>query len=163
MRGYEAIVEALDAPEARLLAPLPPAFPATLTVTHVVSSQALVAFRGNSYSVPPGFAGGTLTLTHRLGEQTLDVATASGTVLARHRREPDGAGVLVRDTVRVTALAPFTTGKPCHRKAREPPSVAALIEAEHRTNNRTHAPDRDDVVVDLQRYATAAQDRRVAP
>ena len=63
---------------------------ATLTVTRVVSSQALVAFRGNHYSVPPGLAGLTLTLTHRLGEQTLDIATSSETVLARHRRQPGG-------------------------------------------------------------------------
>jgi hypothetical protein len=135
-----------------------------------VSSQALVAFRGNHYSVPPGLAGSTLTVSHRLGELTLDVATAtaSGTVLARHRREPDGAGVMVRDTVHVTALetavlAAFTTGRPCHRKARRPPTPAALAEAEQLRSSGSQPSADDEVVVDLQRWADAAQARRVAP
>lgn len=166
--GQRTTVGQLAAAEALLLAPLPPAFPATLTVTRVVSSQALVAFRGNSYSVPPGLAGATVTVSHRLGELTLDLATASGTVLARHRREPDGAGVVVRDTVHVTALetavlAAFSTGKPCHRKARRPPTPAALAEAEHLSRNRSRPPGDDEVVVDLRRYADAAENRRVAP
>lgn len=174
--GIKTTVGELAATETLLLAPLPPAFPATLTVTRVVSSQALVAFRGNHYSVPPGLAGLTLTVSHRLGELTLDIATASGTVLARHRREPDGAGVMVRDTVHVTALqtavlAAFTTSKPCHRKARRPPTPAALAEAEHLRSSRTGSgssqphDDRhnDEVVVDLARWAAAAEDRRVAP
>ena len=169
--GVRTTVGALAAAEARLLAPLPPAFPATLTVTRVVSAQALVALRGNHYSVPPGLAGATLSITHRLGEATLDVATATGTVLARHRREPDGAGVMVRDTVHVTALetavlAAFTTGKPCHRKARRPPTPAALAEAETlRTTTGPTRPDRDrdEVVVDLRRWAEAAASRRIAP
>jgi transposase len=173
--GIKTTVGELAAAEALLLAPLPPAFPATLTVTRVVSSQALVAFRGNYYSVPPGMAGVTLTVTHRLGEQTLDIATStasdSRTVLARHRREPDGAGVMVRDTVHVTALesavlAAFTTGKPCHRKARRPPTPEALAEAEHLRSSRssTHGDQLcDEVVVDLARWAEAAEQRRVAP
>ena len=99
------------------------------------------------------------------------IATSSRTVLARHRREPDGAGVMVRDTVHVTALetavlAAFTTGKPCHLKARRPPTTAALAQAEHLRSNgssRHDNRDNDDVVVDLQRGADAAQTRRVAP
>ena len=93
----------LAAAEALLLASLPPAFTAALPITRV-SAQARVAFRGNRYSVPPGLGGATVTVSHRLGEQTLDVARTSGTVLARHRREPDGAGVVVGDTVHVTTL-----------------------------------------------------------
>ncbi len=167
--GAPTTVGELAAAEALLLTPLPPSFPATLTVTRVVSAQALVAFRGNYYSVPPGLAGTVLTLTHRLGDAVLDVATAGGMVLARHRREPDGAGVMVRDTVHVTALqtavlAAFNTDKPCHRKTRRPPTAAALAEAEHLSSNRTRQPHHDDeVVVDLRRYADAAQSRRVAP
>lgn len=166
--GVRTTVGALAATEAQLLAPLPPAFPATLTVTRVVSAQALVAFRGNRYSVPPGLAGATVSITHRLGEATPDVATASGTVLARHRREPDGAGVMVRDTVHVAALqtavlAAFTTGKPCHRRARRPPTPAALAEAEHLRSNRSSGDHDGEVVIDLARWAAAAEQRRVAP
>ena len=77
---------------------------------------------------------------------------------------------MVRDTVHVTALesavlAAFNTAKPCHRKARRPPSVAALAEAEHlnsRPGSAIGVRD-DDVVVDLRRYADAANNRRVAP
>ena len=83
---------------------------------------------------------------------------------------------MVRDTVHVTALqtavlAAFTTSKPCHRKARRPPTPAALAEAEHLRSNGTGSgcsqphDDRhnDEVVVDLARWAAAAEDRRVAP
>ncbi len=149
------------------LTPLPSAFPATVTVTRVVSTQALVAFRGNSYSVPPGLAGATVTVAHRLGEQVLDIATGGGTVLARHHREPDGAGVLVRDSVHVTALqtavlAVFDTARRCPRKVRRPPSVAALAEAQHIRGDTPGDASRD-VVVDLAVWAQAAQDRQVAP
>jgi transposase len=176
--GQRTTVGALAAAEAQLLGPLPPAYPATLRVDRVVSAQALVAFRGNHYSVPPGLAGVTVTVSHRLGEATLDITihrpnltgpAVPATVLARHRREPDGAGVMVRDTVHVTALqtavlAAFNTAKPCHRKARRPPSVAALAEAEHleQLRNPGPAPDRE-VVVDLRTWERAAHTRQVAP
>jgi transposase len=149
--------------ELEPLSPLPPAFPATVTAERVVSAQALVAFRGNRYSVPPGLAGASVLVSHRLGEHVLDIATPAGTVLARHRREPDGAGVLVHDTLHVTALqsavlAAFDTSKPCARKVRRPPTAAALAEAEHLRSDRR--PDEREVVVDLARYAQAARDRR---
>jgi hypothetical protein len=157
--GQRTTVGALA--QAEPLAPLPPAFPAT---ERVVSAQALVAFRGNRYSVLPGLAGATVTVSHRLGEHMLDIATPSGTVLARHRREPDGAGVLVRDTVHVTALetavlAAFDTSKPCARKVRRPLSPAALAEAEHLRSPRQ---DEREVVVDLARDTQAARDRQEA-
>jgi len=165
--GARTTVAALAALEP--LAPLPPPFPATVVVERIVSSQALVPFRGNSYSVPPGLAGLAVVVSHRLGEHMLDIATSSGTVLARHRREPDGAGVLVRDTVHVTALetavlAAFDTGKPCGRKVRRPPTAAALAEAEHLAEQLRgqHTVERE-VVVDLARYARAARMRQVAP
>ncbi len=69
--GQRTTVAALAAVEVQLLGPLPPAFPATLLVSRVVSAQALVAFRGNQYSVPPGLAGATVTVSHLLGEATL--------------------------------------------------------------------------------------------
>ena len=151
--------------QAEPLAPLPPAFPATVTAERIVSSQALVAFRGNRYSVPPGLTGATVTVSHRLGDHVLDIATTTGTVLARHRREPDGAGVLVRDTMHVQALqtavlAAFDSSTPCARKVRRPPTPAALAEAEHLRGHQQ--VEERDVVVDLHRYAQAARDRQQA-
>ena len=69
-----------------------------------VTAQALVAWHGNQYSVPPGHAGQQVTVRHQLGSGTLDVVTAAGTVIARHRREPDHAGAVVRADEHVTAL-----------------------------------------------------------
>lgn len=150
------------------LAPLPPAFPAVLREQRIVTAQALVAWRGNFYSVPPGLAGATMTISHRLGSTSVEVATATGTVLARHHREADGAGVLVRDAGHVRALeravlAEFDTSKPCARKVRRPPSPAALAHADHLTRAaRPGLPAEREVVVDLARYARAALDRQVA-
>jgi transposase len=160
--GLRTTVGALGGIEP--LALLPPAFPATVTAERVVSAQALVAFRGNRYSVPPGLAGVTVTVSHRLGAHTLDIATTASVVLARHRREPDGAGVLVRDTAHVHALetavlAAFDSSTPCPRKVRRPPTPAALAEAEHLRDPRQ---DEREVVVDLARYAQAARDRQQA-
>jgi len=64
-------------------------------------------------------------------------------------------------------LAAFTTDKPCHRKARRPPTPAALVEAEHLRSSTSGPPGvrrhDDEVVVDLRRWAQAAQSRKVAP
>jgi len=100
-----------------------------------VSAQALVSWHGNFYSVPPGHGGRQVTVRHQLGAATLDVVTAAGTVVARHRREPDHAGAVVRDSEHVTALenkvlaARGAGTAPCRRKERRPPSAAALAEA----------------------------------
>lgn len=168
--GAPTTVGALAALEP--LAPLPPAFPATVAVARIVSAQALVAFRGNTYSVPPGLAGARVTVTHRLDAMVIDIATANGIVLARHRREPDGAGIAVRDQVHVAALeaavlAAFDTAKPCPRKVRRPPSPAALAHAErlragHDDTRVSDGRDRD-AVVDLAVWAQAARNRQVAP
>jgi transposase len=151
--------------ELEHLGPLPPQFPATLTVERVVTAQALVAFAGNQYSVPPGLAGTTVTVKHRLGQPVLDISTAAGTVLARHERAVDGAGAVVRDSGHVRALetavlAAFTTDRACGRKVRRPPSPAALVEAERL---RPGPPVGRDVVIDLAAWADAARDRKVAP
>ena len=132
--GQRTTVGALLAAEP--LAPLPAVpFPAVIEDTRAVSAQALVSWHGNRYSVPPGHAGQEVTVRHRLGAATLDVVTAAGTVLARHRREPDHAGVLARHDEHVAALedkvmaARAERGRPCSRKERRPPSAAALAEA----------------------------------
>jgi DNA replication protein DnaC len=101
--GERTTVGALMAGEP--LAPLPAIpFPVVLEDVRVVSVQALVAWHGNSYSVPPGHGGQKVSVRHQLGGATIDVVTAAGTTLARHRREPDHAGAVVRDEGHVTAL-----------------------------------------------------------
>jgi hypothetical protein len=138
----------------------------------VVSAQALVSFRGNRYSVAPELANATATVSRRLGAGHLDIATPAGTVLARHTPAPDGAGVMVRDHGHVHALehaamAAASSATPHRRKQRIPPGTAALAAAE---SLRTNADDdgaaaavtpsvAGEVVIDLARYAAAAQGR----
>ena len=152
---------------------MPPQFPALLSVTRVVSAQALVSFRGNRYSVPPHLHGATVTVTVRLDGTPLDIATtpsaagrAAGlpTVIARHRIAPTGAGVMVRDHGHVTALnqaaiTAATTEAPHRSKQRRPPTPAARAEA-GTLRARTGTGDSDaGRVVDLARYAAAAPGR----
>lgn len=152
-------VSAGELAAAEPLAPAPAApFPAEISVRRIVTAQALVAFRGNSYSVPPGLSGATVTVTHRLGSNPLAIATASGAVIACHRRATDGAGALVRDSGHVTALekavlASFSAAAPCKRKQRRPPSAAALAEA---ARLRGAPGPAERVVIDLAAYAAAA-------
>ena len=131
--GEKITVAELAAAEPLLAAPTA-AYPAVLTVTRTVSAQALVAFRGNAYSVPPGLSGRELVVSSRLGSGIVEVATETGVVLARHRRAPDGAGAVVRDGGHVAALeaavlAGFTDRAACRGKTRRPPSSAARAEA----------------------------------
>ena len=106
----------------------------------MVSAQALVSWHGNSYSVPPGHGGQKVAVRHQLAA-TIDVVTAAGTVLARHRRQLDHAGAVTRDEGHVTALekkvlaARDQEGRPCHRKERRPPSAVRVI---RRKANRRH-------------------------
>jgi transposase len=135
--GQKVTVAELAAAEPLLTPPTAP-YPAILQVTRIVSAQALVAFRGNAYSVPPGMTGRELIVSTRLGSGIVEVATpgsgGAGVVLARHRRSPDGAGAVVRDSGHVTALeaavlAGFTDRAACRAKTRRPPSPAARAEA----------------------------------
>jgi hypothetical protein len=148
---------------AERLAPVPDAYPAELSVTRTVSAQALVAFRGNFYSVPPELTGATVTVTTRLGTDTIDVAAAGGhgrVVIARHQLAPAGAGVLVRTEGHVTALETAvlqasSPARPHRSKTRIPPGPAARAAAALLTD-----PDPiDAVVIDLERYAAAAAGR----
>ena len=95
--GELAVAEPLAAP------PLLP-YPAEVSVARIVSAQALVGFRGNFYSIGPGLSGATVTVRRRLDTHMIEVATTGGVVLARHRREPDGAGVIARHDEHVVAL-----------------------------------------------------------
>jgi transposase len=120
--------------EAEPLLSLPAVpFPATIEVTAPVDHQASVAFRGNRYSVPPGLAGVTMTLRHRLGTATVDVVGPAGVVLVTHHLAPAGSGTTVRipahrDALEKVVLGQFTTARPCDRKENRPPGVAALAE-----------------------------------
>jgi transposase len=132
--GRKAAVGELAAAEPLRPVPARP-FPAVIEDRRVVSAQALVAWHGNFYSVPPGHAGQAVTARHQLGTATIDIVTGAGTVLARHHREPDHAGAVIRDGRHVAALearilaARGAGAAPCHRKARRPPSPAARAEA----------------------------------
>ena len=148
------------------LRPAPAAmFPAVSTVTRTVSTQALVAFAGNFYSIGPGMAGATVVVRHRLGSPTIDIATASGVVLAVHHRAPDGSGVIARHNQHVTALetavlAGFSDRAPCRSKQRRPPTAAALAEADRL---RGRAQPGQQVVVDFAAYITAARAAAAPP
>ncbi|MBI4942874.1 MAG: IS21 family transposase [Actinobacteria bacterium] len=154
----KASVFTLAAAEPLRPAPAAP-FPAVLTGTRQASAQALVAWRGNFYSVPPDLAHTTVTVAVRLGSGHLDISTGPGvaaagagsvlpTVLARHRLGPDGAGVIVRNHGHVIALdraamaaAGPATAPPHRSKQRIPPGAAARAAADAlRTQNTGGSP-----------------------
>lgn len=155
---------------AEPLAPVPVApFPATIIEQRVVSAQALAAWRGNFYSVPAELARATVTVSQRLGSGVVEIATGSGIVIAGHRAAPDGAGVVVRDHGHVLALerlvlASHDTRAPHRRKERIPPGGDALAAAQAlRARAKPTDPTAVDVVVDLAKYAQAAQGRNTLP
>jgi transposase len=121
---------------AEPLSPLPQApYPAELRVERTVSPQALVCFDGNFYSVPPGHRGRQVTVARRLDADTIDIISAAGNTLARHRLQARGAHAVVRADEHVAALektvlaAASDQRAPCRRKKRIPPSPEALAEA----------------------------------
>ena len=134
------------------------AFPAQLDVERIVGPSALVAFEGNHYSVAPGLVGQTVSVRARLGELHLELISAAGRRVARHRRAPAGAGQLLRtgehaQLLEQAVLTAFTTDKPCRRKANRPPGHAALGQA---ARLRGH-DEGGAVVVDLEDYAQIAR------
>jgi transposase len=137
------------------------AFPAELAVARTVSAQALVSFRGNRYSVPPGMPGGQVIVRHRLGAEALRIVTASGATVAVHRRAPNGAGATVRDDGHVRALqakvlAAFSDARPCRSKTRRPAGDASRAEAARLRGSTTAgsaASSAQRVVIDLSTYA----------
>jgi len=144
------------------LRPVPPtAYPLLLTETRAVSRQALVAYRGNQYSVPPELAGATVTVSRPVGGGLCDIATSTGIVVARHRLAPDGAGAIVRDHGHVAALevvamaAAAAARGPHRRKERIPPGPAAQVAADTlRGVEHPLSP-----VIDLAAYEQAAKNR----
>jgi transposase len=109
------------------------AYPALITVERKASRSALVAFEGNRYSVPPGYAARTLTVRARVGEPVLQIVSATGELVASHRRAAAGAGQLIRSVehaalLEQAVLAAFTTEHACRRKVNRPPGQDALAE-----------------------------------
>ena len=138
-------------------------YPALVQVQRTVSAQALVAFRGNSYSIGPGRAGTSVLVSHRLGSATLDITTERGITLARHQRQRDGAGVVSRHDEHVTALhsavlGQFSDRAPCRRKERRPPSAVALAQAEQIRGGQQPGVGQH-VVIDFAQIVAAAAER----
>jgi transposase len=150
-------VGALAAAEPLLALPAAP-YPATVIVSRTVGANAAVAFRGNTYSVPPGLAGTTVQCRHRLGTGIVEVHSPAGARLAAHAQAPDGAGTIVRDPghradLERAVLAAFTTSPPCQRKGNHPPGLVARAEAARLLAGLGGG----DVTVDLARYAELAE------
>ncbi len=174
-RPKESILE-LAKTERLTPAPTRP-YPAIVTVTRRVTAQALVAYRGNHYSVGPENVGATVAVAVRLGGTHLDITTDPArthpgtlpTVLARHRLEPPGAGVLVRDHQHVTALNAIAMAarpaQPHRRKERIPPGPAAIAAADtlrgttQNTRSDTQNTENACAPIDLAAYARAAHGR----
>ncbi|APE12768.1 helix-turn-helix domain-containing protein (plasmid) [Rhodococcus pyridinivorans] len=144
-------------------------YPVVLSEPRTVSRQALVAYRGNRYSVPPELAAAQVTVTRQLGDEVIDIVTASQITVARHRLAPDGAGAVVRDHGHVHALEQAAMagaaagGRPHRRKERIPPGPEALTAAAALRTNTTdrHPPSTTprSTVVDLAAYERAARGR----
>jgi hypothetical protein len=140
---------------------LPPApFPATTEVERIVADNATVAFLGNRYSVPPGLAGTTLLVRHRLSTPTIDVVAPSGAILVTHRLASAGSGALVRsrehkEALEAVVLSAFTIRRPCDKKANCPPGKEALEQAA-----RLLGPIGREPVVDLSVYGEIAGGHR---
>lgn len=72
---------------------LPPGmYPAQLVTESVVGEDALVPFEGNRYGVSSRYIGETVSIHSRAGSLHLEIHSATGRRLARHRRAPIGAG-----------------------------------------------------------------------
>ena len=155
-RRVQRTVGELAAAEPLMSLPELP-FPAEYREQRVVSREALVEFETNRYSVPPGHAGATVEVRARLGELHLEIYTAAGHRIVRHRRALSGAGQTVRTEEHARALERavlerFTTDKRCPRKPNRPPGERALAEA---AKPRGEQPE--GVVVDLESYARVAR------
>ena len=161
--------------ETEPLQPVPAApYPVIVTEERTASRQALVAYRGNRYSVPPELAAAQVVVTRPVGGAFIDIATTTaGIVIARHKLLADGLGATVRDSGHVIALdaaamAAASTGRGHRRKQRIPPGPEARAAAAE-LRKRIAAADGsviesssttiDSTVIDLSAYERAAQHR----
>ncbi|WP_255579276.1 hypothetical protein [Cryobacterium sp. PAMC25264] len=150
---------------AERLRSLPPiVFPVVVTEQRTATRQALIDWRGNRYSVPPELAADRVVIHQRLGAATIDIATISGVVVARHQLAEPGLGVTIRDGGHVTALdaialASAPPGRPHRKKERIPPGLDARRAALALTGD----PDPTTTVIDLAAYEQAAKNRNTLP
>ena len=140
------------------------AYPVMIVESRTVSRRALVAYRGNRYSVPPELAGGQAVVSHPVGADHLDIATTTGIVIARHRLAGDGTGAVVRDHGHVVALdaaamAAASSARPHRRKERIPPGPAARAAADTLTAQPSTTNTAGATVTDLSAYERAATGR----
>lgn len=138
--------------EGLLALPAEP-YPATVRAGRKVGRSALVAFRGNRYSVDPTLIGAHVVVSCRLGSGLVEIATASGAIVAVHRLVAEGTGQTVRARDHAVALEravldAFTTDRPCKRKANRPPDGAARAMAAQLLGRSRPEPG-DAVVIDL--------------
>ena len=118
--------------EGEALMGLPPMpYPAEGTLVRRVAANGLVSVWGNRYSVPPAVIGTEVQVCWRLGDHIIDVVSASGRLVATHRKVPRGQGRVVRLPEHTAALekvvlGAFTTDLPHKPKLNRPPSPAAL-------------------------------------
>lgn len=149
-----------DLAELEDLRPLPAAcYPATKEAENTVGPSCLVAFEGNTYSVPTGLRGAEVTVRHRLGTAGVEIVSKSGILLASHARQTPGGGYAVCDpahraTLEREVLAAFSTDLPCRRKANRPPGDSARAEAQRLLATF----EDDDVVVSLATYQAIVDD-----
>jgi hypothetical protein len=155
------------------LAPVPARpYPAMVAEQRIASRQALVAYLGNRYSVPPELGASSVAVSHPVGGEHLDIATAAGIAVARHLRAADGLGVTVREsghgialeTVAIAAPSarphrrkeriPRTRG-PCRRRRIPPP----IRWRRHPSAVESSTTTTDSTVINLSAYERAAQQR----
>jgi len=159
-----------DRAAAERLRPVPKNPPiVVITATRKATAQALVHYRGNRYSLPPELAGAMVTVTHGAGGTTLAVVTGNGVTVAVHPRRADGTGATERTDTHVTALntaamAASSSAAPHRSKQRIPPGPDARAAAEAlRSNSPAGGGSAAAPVIDLARYARAAESRRTLP
>ena len=84
-RRAEGTVGELADTEPLLPLPAMP-YPAEGTLVRKVAANGLVSLWGNRYSVPPSVVGTQVRVRWRLGDPTIDVVSASGRLVAAHRK-----------------------------------------------------------------------------
>ena len=152
-RAGGAVGELADAEPLLDLPPVP--YPAEGTMVRKVAPNGLVSVWGNRYSLPPDVIGTEVNVRWRLGDAGFDVISASGRLVAAHRKAPRGQGRVVRlpehtEALKKVVLASFSTARPCKPKPNRPPSAAALAIAADIGGGTEHS----EPVIDLAVYQT---------